>query len=345
MIPISRGLVAEYQFTRRIVTLGGGTGHFELISGLKKLNDPDLITAITGATDSGGSSGGLRSELGVLPPGDARQCLLAFAPEGLQKDLVNLFQFRFPADTAWAGHNPINVELAALEMIYGSHEMAIRAFQNIHAIPGNLVPISLNKANLVAKLSDGSELLGEDAIDLRHRAAGFDATVSIDYIALDAPAFPNPSALRAIEEADAVVLAPGDLYTSVLPHLLVDRVADTIAQSKATKVYCGNLMTKPGETDGFKASDFLRELVDYLCTPAIDVLVFNDAPLPENVVAYYAKEGQQPVEVDVEACQAVLPQAQLELAPLAYFPKNQRVLRHHPQLLAQAILSALARLD
>jgi uncharacterized cofD-like protein len=332
--------MADYQYALKLVTLGGGTGHFELISGLKRLNDPNLITAVTSATDSGGSSGGLRSELGVLPPGDARQCLLAFAPESLQKDLVNLFQFRFPPDTAWAGHNPINVELAALEMIYGSHEMAIRAFQNIHAIPGNIVPISLNKANLVAKLSDGTELLGESAIDLRQADDGFDPTVGIDYIALDAPAFPNPSALKAIEEADAVIFSPGDLYTSLLPHLLVDRVANTIAQSSAKKIYCGNLMTKPGETDGFKASDFVRELVDYLCTPAIDVLVFNDAPLPEAVVAYYAKEGQHPVEVDVDACRALLPESQIVLAPLAYFPKNQRVLRHHPQPLAEAILKA-----
>src|SRR5579862_696134 len=132
--------MASYPHARRIVTLGGGTGHFALISGLKRLNDPALITAITGASDSGGSSGGLRSELGVLPPGDARQCLLAFAPDSLQKDLLNLFQFRFPADTALAGHNPINIELAALEVIYGSHELAIRAFQNIHGIPGNIVP-------------------------------------------------------------------------------------------------------------------------------------------------------------------------------------------------------------
>lgn len=333
--------MAEFRYSRRLVTLGGGTGHFELISGLKKLNDPNLITAVTGATDSGGSSGGLRSELGVLPPGDARQCLLAFAPESLQKDLVNLFGFRFPPDTAWAGHNPINVELAALEMIYGSHEMAVRAFQNIHAIPGNIMPISLNKASLVAKLSDGSELLGESAIDLRHREPGFDSAVTIDYIALDAPAFPNPNALRAIEEADAVIFAPGDLYTSLLPHLLVDRVADTIAHCAATKVFCGNLMTKPGETDGFKASDFVRELVDYLCSPALDVLIFNDAPLPEPVVAYYAKEGQAPVEVDAEAIRALVPDARLELTPLAYFPKNQRVLRHNPQLLAAAVLAVL----
>jgi uncharacterized cofD-like protein len=333
--------MSEFSHHRRIVTLGGGTGHFELISGLKKLNDPNLITAVTGATDSGGSSGGLRSELGVLPPGDARQCLLAFAPEGLQKDLVNLFQFRFPADTAWAGHNPINIELAALEMIYGSHELAIRAFQNIHSIPGGIVPISLNKANLTAKLTDGTELVGESAIDLRQAEAGFDASVHIDYVALDAPAFPNPSALKAIEDADAVVFAPGDLYTSLLPHLLVDRVADTIVQAKATKVYCGNLMTKAGETDGFKASDFLREMVEYLCAPAIDVAILNDAPLAESVLAYYAREGQFPVQVDVDACRAVLPDAEIKLAPLAYFPKNQRVLRHHPQLLAEAILSSI----
>jgi uncharacterized cofD-like protein len=333
--------MAGQQHSRKIVTLGGGTGHFALISGLTKLNDPGLITAITGVTDSGGSSGGLRSELGVLPPGDARQCLLAFAPEGLQKDLVNLFQFRFPADTAWAGHNPINVELAALEIIYGSHELAVRAFQNIHAIPGNLVPISLNKTTLVAKLSDGTELSGETSIDLRHKAADFDAAVTIDYVALDAPAFPNPSALRAIEEADAVVFAPGDLYTSLLPHLLVDRVAEAIVQSPARKVYCGNLMTKPGETDGFRASTFLGEMVEYLCAPCIDVAIFNDAPLAPDVLSYYEREGQHPVEVDADACRQLLPEAHIVLAPLAHFPKNQRVLRHHPQLLAEAILTSL----
>ena len=333
--------MAQFSYKRRTVTLGGGTGHFALISGLKKLNDPNLIMAVTGATDSGGSSGGLRSELGVLPPSDARQCLLAFAPEGLQKDLVNLFHFRFPEGTAFAGHTPINIELAALELIYGSQELAIKAFQNMHAIPGTIVPLSLNKTSLVAKLSDGTELIGESAIDLRHRESSFDASVRIDYIALDAPAFPNPSALRAMEEAEAIVFAPGDLYTSLLPHLLVDRVADTICRSRAKKVYCGNLMTKAGETDGFKASDFLRELVEYLGAPCIDVAIFNDAPLAQSVLAYYAREGQAPVEVDAQACLNVLPDAELKLAPLAYFPKNQRVLRHDPQLLAEAILSSL----
>jgi uncharacterized cofD-like protein len=325
----------------KIVTLGGGTGHFALISGLKRLNDPTLITAVTGATDSGGSSGGLRSELGVLPPGDARQCILAFAPDGLQKDLVNLFQFRFPADTAWAGHNPINIELAALEIIYGSQELAIRAFQNMHGIPGTIVPISLNKTNLVAKLSDGRELIGESSIDLRRQEADFDAGVAIDYIALDAPAFPNPNALRAIDEAHAVVFAPGDLYTSLLPHLLVDHVAETIVRSPARKMYCGNLMTKAGETDGFKASDFLRELVDYLGEPCLDVAIFNGDSLPEDVIAAYAREGQSPVEVDAGACRALLPNLELKVLPLAYFPKNQRILRHNTQLLAQAILDCL----
>ncbi|HEX6512367.1 MAG TPA: 2-phospho-L-lactate transferase CofD family protein, partial [Chloroflexota bacterium] len=242
---------------------------------------------------------------------------------------------------AWAGHNPINVELAALEIIYGSHELAIRAFQNIHAIPGSIVPISLNKTNLVAKLSDGTELLGESAIDLRHAETSFDPAVRLDYIALDAPAFPNPSALRAIEQAHAVVFAPGDLYSSVLPHLLVDGVAETIAQSPAKKVYCGNLMTKPGETDSFRASDFLREMVDYLGAPSIDVAIFNDAPLAESVLATYAREQQHPVEVDLEGCRALLPDAELKQAPLAYFPKNQRILRHHPQALAEAILASL----
>src|SRR5579884_319120 len=108
-----------YPYSFKIATLGGGTGHFALINGLKKFNDPNSITAITGVTDSGGSSGLLRSELGVLPPGDTRQCILAFAPEEVQQDLVNLFHYRFPENTPWAGHNPINVQLAALELMYG----------------------------------------------------------------------------------------------------------------------------------------------------------------------------------------------------------------------------------
>jgi uncharacterized cofD-like protein len=332
---------ASYPHAHRIVTLGGGTGHFALISGLKRLNDPSLITAITGATDSGGSSGGLRSELGVLPPGDARQCILAFAPDSLQKDLVNLFQFRFPPGSTWAGHNPINIELAALEIIYGSQELAIKAFQNMHGIPGNIVPISLNRTNLMAKLTDGSEVIGESGIDLRRDEADFDSDVRIDYIALDAPAFPNPSALHAIEEADAVVFSPGDLYTSLLPHLLVDRVAEAVVRSSAKKVYCGNLMTKAGETDGFKASDFLRELIDYLGEPCVDVAIFNGAPLTAGVLAAYAREGQFPVDFDQDACEALVPVTELKVLPLAYFPKNQRILRHNTQLLAEAIVGSL----
>lgn len=334
----------------KLVSIGGGTGHYSYIDGMKRRNNPDLMTAITGVMDSGGSSGKLIA-LGVLPPGDARQCIMAFAPTEVQQELAHLANFRFP-DTYpdLAGHNPINIELAALELIYGSQEQAAKAFQRKHRIPGHVLPVGIARHDLIAKLENGEIVFSETNIDQRYHSDGDRWKVPIDYLDLTpSPAYPNPSAITAITEADAIICTPGDLYTSLLPPLLVNGIPEAIRNSKAVVVYCGNIMTKPGETDFgengyFKASDYIREMNEYLGGSRIDLVILNQNNLPEKAIAEYAQKDQRPVEADVEECQKLLPDSIIVTGQFASYIRRKTLLRHDDELLASAIIGNLEKL-
>ncbi len=309
--------------------MGGGTGNHTTLTGLR--NEECNLAAVVAMTDSGGSSGRLRDELGQLPPGDIRQCLMALADESPRGNLMRrLFDYRFSSGNGLSGHNFGNLLLTALTEVTGNTITAIEEASQLLGIRGRVLPVTLTHSTLVARLENGGELFGESTIDLRRD----NLDVGIDYIRLDPKAYVYPPVLEAIEKADAIILGPGDIYTSVLPNLLVEDVAEAINASKAVKVHICNLMTKPGESDGFKASSFVRLLMDYLGTSTpLDYLVFNSSPFPKRLLLRYAADRQYPVELDLEECGHVV--REVVTGPLL---ASGVYLRHDPISLARTIM-------
>jgi uncharacterized cofD-like protein len=283
---------------KKIVVVGGGTGNHTTLSGLK-YEDCDL-TAVVAMTDSGGSSGRLRAELGQLPPGDIRQCLVALAPDDRSSALMaRLLDYRFNAGSGLNGHSFGNLFLTALTEITGNTATAIEEASRMLSIRGTVLPVTLTKSTLIACLKDGSSIVGEANIDQRNE----NLDVPIDYVYLEPKAYAYPPVLEAIETADAIIMGPGDIYTSILPNLLVEDVSEAIKSSNALKICLCNLMTKPGESDGFNASDFVNLIREYLGTSSsLDYLVVNSAPYPERLLQRYSSSGQYPVDVDLQEC-------------------------------------------
>jgi uncharacterized cofD-like protein len=317
---------------KRIVVVGGGTGNHTTLSGLK-YEECDL-TAVVAMTDSGGSSGRLREELGQLPPGDIRQCLVALAPDDRSSALMaRLFDYRFNAGNGLLGHSFGNLFLTALTEITGNTATAIAEASRMLAIRGTVLPVTLTKSTLVACLKDGTEVVGEANIDQRKEHLD----VTIDYVYLSPKAYAYPPVLEAIDQAHAIVMGPGDIYTSILPNLMVEDVAESIKRSSAVKVCICNLMTKPEESEGFRASDFVKLICEYLGTSSpLDSLVVNNAPFPERLIERYSSYGQYPVEVDLEECHKVVRKVVRE--PL--LSAGVRI-RHDPYSLAKAVMSIL----
>lgn len=317
---------------KNIVVVGGGTGNHTTLSGLKY--EECTLTAVVAMTDSGGSSGRLREELGHLPPGDVRQCLVALAPDDrLTALMARLFDYRFNAGNGLLGHSFGNLLLTALTEVTGNTATAIAEASRMLDIKGTVLPVTLTKSTLVARLKDGSEVVGEGNIDQRKE----NLNISIDYVYLNPKAYAYPPVLEAIAQADAVVMGPGDIYTSILPNLLVEDVAQAIRDSKAKKICVCNLMTKSGESDGFKTSDFVNLIREYMgTTDLIDHLVINNAPFPARLVERYASYGQYPVEVDLEECRKVAREVVQEphLSAGVY-------LRHDSRAIARTIIGIL----
>ena len=314
---------------KNIVVVGGGTGNHTTLSGLRALDCN--LTAVVAMTDSGGSSGRLREELGHLPPGDLRRCLMALAGDEASSGLMRrLFDYRFAAGDGLNGHNFGNLLLAALTEVTGDTVTAIEQAGRILGIKGAVLPVTLTNATLCARLDDHSELVGESTIDSRREKLD----VGIDYIYLDPKAYAYPPVLDAVRRADAVVLGPGDIYTSVLPNLLVEDVAEAIKDSPAVKIHVCNLMTKPNESAGFRTSNFLALLTEYLGTrQPLDFLLFNNTPIPSRLVSRYAAEGQHPVLLDeAESLTMVGRIIQRPLLAPGVF------VRHDPAALASAIM-------
>jgi uncharacterized cofD-like protein len=285
--------------------------------------------------DSGGSSGRLRDDYGFLPPGDARQCLVALAGDDETAAMLRaLFTYRFhSADGARSldGHNLGNLFISALTDITGSVENAYAWAGRLLGARGRVIPVTTSNVHLCAQLTDGHVLHGEAAIDVRTEHPD----AEIDYVYLDHPAYPTPAALDALRAADLVVIGPGDLYTSVIPNLLVDRIVDALAEARH-RVYVVNLMTKPGESDGYRASTFVERLLDYLTPASLDAAVVNTAALPPKVLQRYARQGALPVEVDAEAL------AKLGVEVIARPLASARYLaRHDSNALAATLLEWL----
>jgi uncharacterized cofD-like protein len=269
----------------RIAALGGGTGLSALLRGLKR--EPVELTAIVTVADDGGSSGRLRRELGVLPPGDIRNCLVALADD--ESLLGRLFQHRF-ADGDLAGHSFGNLFLAALAEVTGGFDLAVEECSQVLRIHGRVLPSTLSQVRLWAERADGTTVSGETQITA---GRGPCRRVWIEPAGIPAHA----PALQAIAEADLVLLGPGSLFTSVLPHLAVPALAEAVAAAPGLRAYICNMMTQPGETDGFDAVAHLRRVLEAV-PGGVDVVVVHEGPLDPEGVAAYAAQGQEPVAAD-----------------------------------------------
>ena len=294
----------------KVVAIGGGTGLSTLLRGLKEYVDSDSnwsiesLAAIVTVTDEGGSSGILRKELAMLPPGDIRNCIVALAEE--EHLLSQLFGYRF-GNEAVQGHSFGNLTLAALTQITGSFDKAILAISEVLRVKGSIFPSTLADVRLRARCADGKELLGELAISGDPTLPNRPRPVHerIEQLSIEPPhAEPIPEAVTAIEDADLILIGPGSLYTSILPNLLIDGLADAVRRSNAIKTYVCNVMTQPGETDGYAAEDHLSAIIDHAGS-LIDLMIVNERSPSEKTIAAYARQHQEPVKADVDAIRSL----------------------------------------
>jgi len=271
----------------KIVAIGGGTGLSTILEGLKEYTSN--ITAIVAVADEGGSSGRLREEFGILPPGDIRNCLvsLAEAPQ-LMRDL---FQYRFVEGGGIKGHSFGNILITALTAVTGSFKDAVEESSKVLAIRGRVVPCSLEKIRLKAQFCDGTVKEGEDKIP--------DEGKPIEKVFLiPGNVHPNPEAIEAIKEAEMIVFGPGSLFTSIIPNLLIAQISEEIAKKNVMKLYICNVMTQYGETDGFTAADHFEALISNVKKDVINCCLVNSGRLEYKLLPKYAKENSFPVILD-----------------------------------------------
>src|SRR3989344_3983060 len=306
---------------KKVVVIGGGTGTFVVLSALK--NYPLELVAIVSMADDGGSTGMLRDQYGVLPPGDARRALVALSESS--ETLRELFNHRFQKGSL-AGHSFGNIFLSALEQLKGNFGAALEGGSRVLNVKGRVLPVTLSSVRLFAKLADGKVLKGETNIDIPRTKV----RAKIKKVWLEPRAKLNPEARKAIMLADLVVIGPGDLYTSLIPNLLVREMPEAIKKSKAKKVFVCNLMTKFGETQGFCAEDFTQEIEKYLGKNILDCAVFNNRKPGPKILARYKKEKAEFVSPQV-----------IENGILANLLAPGPFIRHDHQKLAKALISLL----
>jgi len=313
----------------RVVVVGGGTGLSTLLSGIK--NFTSNVTAIVTVTDTGGSSGRLRDEMDVLPPGDIRNCLVALADEGpLIRDL---FQYRFEVGEGLKGHSFGNLFITALSKVTGDFEKAIAESSKVLAIRGRVIPSTLQKVTLVGEFTDGTHLEGETNIT--------DAQKPLRNIRLkpeDCQACPE--AIDAIENADLIILGPGSLYTSILPNLLIHEIYNAVLKSDAYKIFILNVMTQPGETDGFSAWDHLRVLLDHTDPRIVQACFVNTESIPHHMIDKYREKGANAVELDLDQIR----NKGYEVVPGKILNVDGQV-RHDPELLSRLIFGHYSKLE
>lgn len=330
--PRQGGSVAEALYQGRIlraaphiVAIGGGTGLSTLLRGVKSYTAN--LTAVVAVMDSGGSSGRLRTELDVLPPGDVRNCLLALAAD--EERMARFMQHRFRSGEGLAGHSLGNILLAGMEQAAGGFDRAVEEASHFLSVRGKVVPATLDRTDLVAELADGRRVVGEAEIAAAH--------VSIRRLGLTKPARAYPVAVEAIRGADLILLGPGSLYTSIISNLLVAGVSDAIAQAPAEKIIIMNLMTEPGETDGFTASDHLKALSEHVNLRRFHTVVVNTELPPAEILARYRDEGSAPVVDDLRGVKAfgmrVVRAPLLEIVEI----EGKRTVKHDPQKLARVL--------
>ena len=275
-----------------VVVIGGGTGQSVFLRGLK--HETKNITAIVTVADDGGGSGVLREDLGMIPPGDIRNCLLALA--NMEPAMSEVMRYRFP-DGSLKGQSFGNLFLAAMTGIYDNFETAVYKMGQVFAVTGRVLPVSLDNINLIAELENGETVVGESNIPRQVRKT----KSAIKKIYLDNPdAKPLDEVVTSIKNADAVAIRPGSIYTSILPNLLVEGVVDALSTTRAPKVYVCNIMTQPGETGGKNVLDHVKVIVDHAGINFIDYVLVNNEYLPQGVFERYAKDGAELVMLDKE---------------------------------------------
>ncbi|NLO76144.1 MAG: YvcK family protein [Clostridia bacterium] len=311
----------------RIAVLGGGTGLSVLLRGLKEYTSN--ITAIVSVADDGGSSGRLRGQLGILPPGDLRNCLVALADT--EPAMESLFNYRFTTGEGLAGHSLGNLLIAAMTDLTGSFETAIHEVGEVLAIRGKVIPATNTLLVLGAELADGTIMMGQSAISRTEKP--------IKRVFLEpADCQPAPEALAAIREADAIVIGPGSLYTSVIPNLLIPGMVEAIKKARGVKIYVCNVMTQMGETKDYTAGDHLEALYNHSVPGLVDYMIVNTKKVPAAYVNKYALEGAKVVEIDREKLASQ--QIQLIQAPIS---KENDYVRHDSLKLASLIISVVFR--
>ncbi|WLR50512.1 YvcK family protein [Bacillus tianshenii] len=276
----------------KVTVIGGGTGLSVLLRGLKKF--PIDITAIVTVADDGGSSGRLRNEMDIPPPGDVRNVLAALSE--VEPLLEELFQHRFTNGNGLNGHALGNLFLAAMTSITGDFVHAIRETSKVLNVKGEVLPAANRSIVLNAELEDGTIVSGESKIPTYNKRIKrvFLTPAHVDAL---------PETIDAIKKSDLIVLGPGSLYTSILPNLLVDHIGNEICRASAEKVYICNVMTQPGETLGYTASDHIQALYDHLGAPCVDYIIVNNEPIPAYILKRYEKEQAVPVTADISRLQ------------------------------------------
>jgi uncharacterized cofD-like protein len=323
-----------------LVALGGGTGLSTLLAGLKclvgELPSDDLwignLSAIVTVSDDGGSSGRLREELQMLPPGDIRNCMIALSEDSSL--LSRLFRYRFRGKGELGGHSFGNLFLAALTEVTGDFTEAVRLSSEVLASKGHIYPATISDVRLVAELADGSVVRGETQISA--------SRVPIRRLRLEPEqCLPLPAVLKAIRAADVITVGPGSLYTSILPNLLVARVAGAIGESRATRIFICNLMTQPGETDNYTARQHLETIKTYAPEIHFDFVIVNDRRITKEQAERYALEGAHQIGMDkddsVDSIASVLDQSTVVIR--ANLLEDGEKVRHDSALLARVVLA------
>ena len=330
----------DYSSTRyrgmNLVALGGGTGLSTLLSGLKRLvgeerlNKPAIanLSAIVTVSDDGGSSGRLREELQMLPPGDIRNCMIALSEDS---NLISrLFKYRFRGDGQLGGHSFGNLFLAALAEVTGDFTEAVRLSSEVLASKGHIYPATISDVRLIAELENGETVRGETQISA--------SKVPIRRLSLEPEqCLPLPAALKAIRAADVITVGPGSLYTSILPNLLVARVPRAIAESSAVKIYICNLMTQPGETDNYSARQHLETIRHYAPEIHFDFVIVNDKKISAEQAERYALEGAHQIGLDDDALDSVLDRS-TQVVRANLLEEGEKV-RHNSDVLADVVLA------
>ncbi|PIY71788.1 YvcK family protein [Candidatus Roizmanbacteria bacterium CG_4_10_14_0_8_um_filter_33_9] len=319
---------------KKITVIGGGTGAYVVLSGLK--DEKIDLGVIVNMTDSGGSTGRLRDQLGVLPPGDLRQCLVALsdAPDLWRR----LFLYRFESGD-FAGHNFGNIFLSALEKVSTNYYEVIQTVSYVLKTKGDVIPVTINKTHLCVEYKNGKILKGEGYID-----DNIKENSKIIRAFLEPKIQSNPRAIKRLKESDLIIISPGDLYTSIIPILLVDRVAKTISKSRAKIVYIMNLMTKKGQTTHYKASDHLDELKSYLGREP-DWVVINNGEVPKNIVNWYHDHLEESVINNLTLSKNKIIQADIVDRAITIQNKadmlTRSILRHNSFALSRVIMNII----